>query len=237
MTTGLATTIQEGGWANARRPLPAFRGPRLLQATVIHRSDCRGSLTEEGAPSGRACSAGCADASIPAFTAIQILKLVGDAALIDLPTGGLCWVERVPLVVAPPSERYAVTGLERQAARALPPDHLTLELYLAMVPGPVFGRRNRPPKQSEIVLLRSELRAKDALTAWRYFCLTNKDNVPTMSLVSTDLRIDQVLFPSWEQRLEIPLVRDDGRFMEPRHVVLPAYPLPNGTPDPGWAHV
>jgi hypothetical protein len=207
-------------WVRTRRQVPVFTGPSLARTGRLHFETCRGKIEEERETS---CSCSNANTLTSEHAAGILLEERGEAALVQFRGFKPTWVERRGLTNLRKPPRTS------KDLRGPPADFVAAQEAVLREGGPPdFGRRRRPPRGGEIVFVREQARA-GFLEPWRYLCLTRDDTGPKAVLIRPELSTEQAFAPTWSDVTYV-----DAPDFEPARTLFPAFPLPDGTPDPGW---
>jgi len=214
-------------WWTSTRPLPVFGDSELTVRSAIHSDRCPSSSDEQGSPNDSPCR--CLAALYVLQTSIPVctLKVENDAVLVQTIDSGPFWVEgNVHRRRAnEPEKTKQFVPLRR---RSLPPDYLKVQI--AMGEGSLsLGRRRRPIVGGEICFLRGDKNQ----TPWRFLGMFFDGVNKVMLIIDAELRYERGLGPTWSQHKQVPLVRD-GKSLEPNQLLIPVFPLPDGTENPGW---
>jgi len=237
-------------FAHTQRSLGAFHDEHLERSTVIHLLSCPAGLDGAGRSNARAlCQCLGRGKVVQSKTTVQVLQQKGEASLVALDTTRPFWVERQGLEPTDPPQGWG-TGMqidlaqaenrERRMQEALkrPQDIVLFESWLEghEIWTPVRGRP-RTIRSGEIVVLKEGLREStpsSGVRPWRVLGRTQTDIGYLLVLVDPSLRPDQVLQANWSQVWRVCLDGPEGR-KGADHVVIGVFPLPDGTPSPGWS--
>lgn len=167
-------------------------------------------------------------AGTPVFTIIER----DDAQLVRLNDSGPFWIEKKVSkrrVKAPEPEKTFIPLRHRP----MPPDMLAVER--AFIEGQIkLPRRRRDIRGGELVFIRKSYREHpNEQHPWRYLGQVYDGENRYALLIDGTLRPERGLGPLWNQQTTVLLERDD-KTLEPKQVLIPIFPLPDGTKDPGW---
>jgi hypothetical protein len=228
--------VQAGGWVCARKKVPVFADAAMTVPGFVHQIGCPAEAHPDGHLPDRRCASKCSSAvvRVGAMVPMRVVQISEQSILAHLQDSGLFWVERAGLQRASAPANPVQVHDPLRAHRLIPPDYIAIETYLGIHPGTKFPRRRRVVQGGEIVLLRNELAKHDGeLSTWRYLGMTMHHGVPAVILIDPRLAPVVALNPGWGQHLTLPL-RRGGKAAEPHQLLLPVFPLPDGTKDPGW---
>ena len=154
-----------------------------------------------------------------------------EAVLVDFDAWGPTWIELTLLAPGPAPAHYKKQFPQADAKnRFSPPPDWTL-LRHALRGQPIQpGRRRRPPLSGELVWIRGEL-PYDLEHAWRFLCQVRPPSGRGVVLLQPEIRADQALVPASKDVRFAPF--PEGR-ETPEAILLPIFPLPDGTENPGW---
>lgn len=195
---------------------PAFLDPDLSVPARIHRLSCP-------ALRDRLCRCGSPGGDLPPGP-LTILQKRGDAAQVQHPDFSAVWIEIELLKpVAPRPTRESPHHGEA------PSDFLLLERWLDVHGAPSYGRRRRHPHSGEMVWVRAELRDPDQEPVpWRLLSVVQLEGQPTVTLIHPARPGAEALYASWEEVRHLQAPKGAAS------ALLPVFPLPDGTEDPGW---
>lgn len=215
------------GWWTPRRVLPVFGDKDLSVRSAIHSDRCPARSSLDAPADDSVCRCVSATFTVRPGMAVRTLFVEGDSQLVQMNDSGPFWLEaRVGKVRTKTPEPEAVFIPLRR--RPLPPDYL--ELQRALQGGRLkMPRRRRPVKGGEICFIRSD----PDQHPWRFFGIVFDGTTQHALLIDSILRYESALMPGWKQQTLVPLVRD-GKKLAPEQVLIPVFPLPDGTKDPGW---
>ena len=218
------SSLTRGTWAENRIALPLFTDARLVERAVLHQPGCKGSLQENGEPSGP-CTCHSAHAILPERSKVQIVDLSEEAALVDFPPHGILWIESAGLSPIPtPRVIPCRSPSPFPVSRCL--DWELLQEKHPVAP-PTYPRRRREPVGGEIVYLRNDLHQGAALP-WRFYGTTQTEKGTEVLLIDPSLDPTRALGPSWVQVKRFLIEKSPASYL------IPVFPLPDGTRNPGW---
>jgi len=217
-----------GDWLAADRRLPVFANRDLTVASTVHSPRCVARAQPDGLTSASWCRCQSARQHILPRTALQVVLAHPDALLVSEQESGAFRIERSNLkkVLAPKPVRHS----SRIKRRTPPPDYLLVEAALGN-PGFKLPRRRRAITGGEVVFIRNEIGMD--MVPWRLLAQTFVDDQPAILLLDASLCFEFALHPGWDQQRTLLLVRD-SKPLKPNQLLIPAFPLPDGTLDPGW---
>lgn len=196
----------------SRSRSPVFEDPEMMSPGHLHERGCPGAVSSEGVRSSSTCRcSSCTDRTTPGLIG-RVLEENPVACLVQFDGHAPAWVERATLTMG-------VHLQEKPAGRIVPHDHL-----LAKAADLSLIHRRRRPKGGEIVFLRN-----DRTTSWRFLFTVEIEGVGHVLLVDPAMPPADAISPPPEATCILPL---GERRIE--SVLVPVFPLPDGTPDPGW---
>lgn len=216
-------------WLASNRRLPVFADHDLVVTSAVHAPKCVAVAQPDGIASMQWCRCQGSRRHVEPGTPLGFITGHHDAVLVHEQDSGPFWLEGATLreVRAPPPLEPVI---DRRRRHSPPPDYLLIEATLGL--GPLeFGRRRRRIRGGEIVFIRTELGPD--MSPWRMLCQTFVDNQSAALLIDASLKYESALHPGWEQQRTIVLSRG-GKDARPNQFLIPAFPLPDGTLDPGW---
>jgi hypothetical protein len=95
-------------------------------------------------------------------------------------------------------------------------------------------RRRRAIRGGELVFIRPPYREPgEGQHPWRFLGTIFDGSQRHALLIDGTLRPERGLGPLWNQQKTVPLVKD-RKSVDLSRVLIPLFPLPDGTEDPGW---
>ena len=208
----------------ARLPAPIFADAALTVPMPLHSERCPARLDARGVPGDRLCRCQSGRWTLEVGSLGAELLLDGDAALVRFDGHSPCWVERGAVVR---ELRRETPKVPAPRGPQLPPDLVLLRERLD--DGLCrYPRRRLRPAGGDLVFVRSDARSG----TWRprrFLCTTRTSKGRVAVLIDPALLRTQTGTLGWHQGDYLPL------HGEPWQSLLVAYPLPDGTEDPGWS--
>lgn len=215
-------------WLSSTRRLPVFADRALTVASTVHSPRCVARAQPDGLAPMSWCRCQSARQYIAPHTPLQVSLCHPDALLVNEQQSGHFWIERSNLkkVRAPKPVRA-----KPSRRRTPPPDYLLVEAALGGHHDFKLPRRRRAITGGEVVFIRREMGAD--MVPWRLLAQTFVDDQSAILLLDASLCFEFALHPGWDQQRTLLLMRD-GKPIKPNQLLIPAFPLPDGTVDPGW---
>ncbi len=220
-------------WYATTQRLPVFADQRLTVPTVVHGPKCQAQAHEDGVVSTQSCRCHSAKTRLDPAQPVCLISMQDERALVHEQDSGLFWVESsslIPTAAPPPPPEIPL-----RIRRAPPADYIEVEASLGE-PAFKLPRRRRRIQGGEIVFIRADYSDKTTEPVpWRFFGLTFVNNMCAILLIDASLRFDGDLEKiGWPQQRTLILGVRNGKDVEPHQLLIPVFPLPNGTEDPGW---
>lgn len=205
--------------ALVKRDLLLFANFELQKPGVLHIESC--PALEDGD-----CNCFTGDWLLREGQRVRLHQIVGPASEVSLPGTGSAWAESDGLRPMRPALREP-----RGPQRGPPLDYVTMHRK-SLTQAHRYRRRRKEPRQGELVLVRDDL-AGDRFSPWRYLFLVPFGNKLRIVLA------DPTLMPADVQGLPETQIRfldlpGQNRFDDLTKVLVPVFPLPDESPDPGW---
>ena len=196
-----------------RQRARCFSDETLSVPARVHSDTCRGT-----------CRCGSPGYELPPGP-VRVIDQRGEAACVAAEGRLPVWVEaelivRVSTPVAPKALISATP----------PPDHHQLMRWIAEQGTPSYGRRRRAPAFGEIVWIRTDLRGTtEDPSAYRLLSVTVLEGRGAALLIDPEVPAASALSVSWEEIRQVDLGDKTAA-----QVLVPAFPLPDGSPSEGW---
>lgn len=224
-----AGQLKPGDWIEAKRPMPVFADADLMHPSIVHGAGCGAASKDDGiAPSNLKCRCKRIDASVPKSTPMCLIDKRPGALLVHTLGSGPFWIEEASFRRC----RRPPEPSRHERRSRIPADYLEVETALGGSRPLKLGRRRRPIQGGEIVFIRSDLRNGEPVP-WRYLAQTFVDDVPAALLIDPSIPIDRALALHWDQQQTLPLLKNNTP-VRANQLLIPVFPLPDGTEDPGW---
>jgi len=214
----------------ARTAAPIFRNSDLSVPMPLHTERCPARLDRRGVPGDRLCRCRSGRWVLEVGLSGTEIDAKNGAILVQFEGYSPCWIERSALVSELKATVTTLDPLRTPPPGAeLPPD---LELLRQVLSEGVsrWPRRRTRPVGGDLVLVRAEVKAGEP-RPWRFLCTTRQAGARVAVLLDPELARSQVGTFGWHQARYLQLHGD------PWQSLLVAFPLPDGTDDPGWAPV
>jgi hypothetical protein len=230
--------IEKGMWVRTTQYIPVFLDDSLLVPSPIHQPKCRSAPSKSGVPPMQRCTCGGAKVFFETDDRAQVIEIKEVAFCVQTMESAPFWIEKSPIrPTSTPAKTKKPVRTRAKLRQLLPPDYLALETALgnpSLKKSPLkYPRRRRTPKAGELVFVRNEMKKK--FSPWRLLALVLEDKKVCALLVDPALKQDTVLSLVWAQQRTVCIETPTG--LKPELMLVPCFPLPDGTIDPGWATV
>lgn len=222
-------------WLVSNRTIPVFADSALETASVIHVEGCRSGANEDGHARATLCTNRfCVQHQLQQGVAVLEVHRTETSLLVRTQTSSPFWIEEGTTVPCrAPKTQDRVRSSRQHTILLPPPDYLLVDAWIGNG-STKLPRRRRPIRGGEIVFLRSELNEKRDPEIWRFFALSFHNSRKIALIIDASIPFDSALNPGWRQCRPVLLEHQDGLQVQPEQLLIPVFPLPDGTQDPGW---